>query len=113
MIIAAGGVYRVLAPVPVVEAALVAHGWSVVVVPPATSAAAFYRGLAAAAGWPEWFGGNLDALWDSVTDLTGPTAVVLDRWTRLAMAEPRNWPRLLAVLEERTRVAPPFAVVLA
>ncbi len=113
MIITAGGIYRVLAPVPVIEAALTADGWSVVTVPPATSTVEFYAELAAAAGWPAYFGANLDALWDSLTDLPGPTALVLDRWPRLAMAEPRDWPRILAVLEERTATDPPLAVVLA
>ena len=80
---------------------------------PTTSTAQFYAELTAAAGFRPWFGANLDALWDTLTDLTDPTALILDRWTRLARAEPRYWPRILAVLEERTRTDPPFAVVLA
>jgi RNAse (barnase) inhibitor barstar len=113
MSITAGGVYRVLGPAPAIAAALSAAGWTAVVVPPTTSVAGFYRELADAAGLPSWFGANLDALWDSLTDLTGPTALVLAQWTRLARAEPTAWPRILAVLEERTRTDPPFAVVLA
>jgi RNAse (barnase) inhibitor barstar len=112
MRITAGGVYRVLAPAPAIADALAEDGWSAVVVPAASSTAGFYRGLAAAAGFPGWFGANLDALWDTLTDLTGPTALVLERWTRLARAEPEDWPRILATLEERTRIDPPFAVVL-
>jgi RNAse (barnase) inhibitor barstar len=111
--ITAGGVYRVLTPAPVVAAALAADGWTAAVVPPTTSTAQFYARLARAAGLPGWFGANLDALWDALTDLTEPTALVLDRWTRLARAEPERWPRILATLEERTRTDPPFAVVLA
>ena len=113
MRIAAGGVYRVLAPPPVIADALRAAGWTAVVVPPASSTAEFYRALAAAAGFPDWFGANLDALWDSLTDLPGPTALIVARWTRLARAEPGDWPKIMAVLEERAAVAPPFAVVLA
>jgi RNAse (barnase) inhibitor barstar len=109
----AGGVYRVLEPAPVIAATLSAAGWSAVVVPPAPSTAQFYRALATAAGLPSWFGANLDALWDSLTDLTGPTGLILEHWTRLARAEPGDWPKILAVLEERTRTDPPFAVVLA
>jgi RNAse (barnase) inhibitor barstar len=111
--ITAGGVYRLLGPAPAIADALSAAGWSAVLVPPSVSTAQFYRELAGAAGLPSWFGGNLDALWDSLTDLTGPTALVLAQWTRLARAEPTGWPRILAVLEERTRTDPPFAVVLA
>ena len=81
------------------------------VVPPVSSTAEFYRELAYAAGFPDWFGANLDALWDTLTDLSGPTALILARWTRLARAEPHDWPRILATLEQRTAIGPPFAVV--
>ena len=111
--ITAGGVYRVLAPTAAIAEALSADGWSPVVVPPVSSTAEFYRELAYAAGFPEWFGANLDALWDTLTDLSGPTALILARWTRLARAEPHDWPRILATLEQRTAIGPPFAVVLA
>ena len=69
--------------------------------------------MAAAAGFPAYFGANLDAFWDCLTDLTTPTAMILERWWRLARAEPRDFPQILAVLEERTRIAPAFALVLA
>jgi RNAse (barnase) inhibitor barstar len=113
MRITAGGVYRVLAPAPAIADVLSAGGWAPVMVPPATSTIQFYAGLASAAGLPHWFGANLDALWDILTDLTDPTALILERWTRLARAEPRDWPRILTALEERTRMDPPFAVILA
>jgi RNAse (barnase) inhibitor barstar len=113
MRITAGGVYRVLAQTSAIAEVLSADGWSVVVVPPSSSTADFYRALAAAAGFPDWFGANLDALWDTLTELTGPTALIVERWTRLARAQPRDWSRILAVLEERATIAPPFAVVLA
>ncbi len=113
MTIKAGGVYRVLAPTAAIAEALAAAGWSAVVVPPVASTAEFYRELAAAADFPDWFGANLDALWDTLTDLRGPTALVLERWTRLARAEPHDWSRILATLEERAAISPPFAVVLA
>jgi len=113
MSITAGGVYRILGPAPAIAEALSAAGWSAVLVPATASTAQFYRELAGAAGLPSWFGANLDALWDSLTDLTGPTALVLAQWTRLARAEPTACPRILAVLEERPRTYPPFAVVLA
>ena len=111
--ITSGGVYRVLAPTAAIAEVLSTAGWSAVVVPPVASTAEFYRELASAAGFPEWFGANLDALWDNLTDLSLPTALILERWTWLARAEPHAWPRILAVLEERTAITPPFAVVLA
>ena len=111
--ITGSGVYRVLEPAPAIAETLSAAGWSVVVVPPTRTTAVFYREVAEAAGFPAYFGANLDAFWDSLTDLTVPTAMILERWWRLARAEPRDFPQILAVLEERTHRDPPFAVVLA
>jgi RNAse (barnase) inhibitor barstar len=111
--ITTGGMYRVLAPAPAIADALSAAGWSPILVPPTASSAEFYAELAAAADLPSWFGANLDALWDVLTDLADPTALILQRWSRLARAEPGDWSRIVGVLEERTRLAPPFAVILA
>ena len=83
-------------------------------VPPATTTGEFYRGLAEAMGWPGYFGANLDALWDGLTDLSRPTAVILERWTVFARARPaalgrRSWP----CSPSAAQIDPPFAVVLA
>ena len=107
------GIYRVLEPVSTISSVLAGAGWVSRVVPPATTTGEFYRGLAEAMGWPAYFGANLDALWDCLTDLSRPTAVVLERWTDFARARPARWESILAVFIERCQLDPPFAVVLA
>jgi RNAse (barnase) inhibitor barstar len=107
------GIYRVLEPVSTISAALTEAGWDSPVVPPTVTTGQFYRGLADAMGWPGYFGANLDALSDGLTDLSRPTAVIIADWTRFARARPDRWDSILAVLAERTRIDPPFAVVLA
>ena len=107
------GIYRVLEPVSTISAALTEAGWVSRVVPPTVTTGQFYRGLADAMGWPGYFGANLDALWDGLTDLSRPTAVILADWTTFARSRPDRWDAILAVFAERTRIDPPFAVVLA
>ena len=67
------GVYRVLGPAGTISAALTEAGWVSPVVPPTVTTGQFYRGLGDAMGWPGYFGANLDALWDALTDLSRPT----------------------------------------
>jgi RNAse (barnase) inhibitor barstar len=107
------GVYRVAPPAADAARARQQGGWHAVVVPPATSTADLYLALARALGLPPWFGGNLDALWDCLTDLTEPTALVLADWTRYEHAEPAQASRFLQLFRERTQSDPPFAVLLA
>ena len=72
-----------------------------------------HAALAAAFGFPDWYGGNLDALWDClVTCLTEPTVLLWDGWGPLAHAAPDRFPRLLRVLHDRTVEVPPFTVLL-
>lgn len=70
--------------------------------------AAIGRALA----FPDHYGRNLDALWDCLTDLTGPTALVWSDWQDAAVADPGDWARIMQVLRERTDVEPPFVLVL-
>lgn len=123
------GVYRLVgAPPRRMADGLTEAGWRTVRLGPATDLDAFYRELSDALGLPDWFGANLDALWDVLTDLETPTALVLEDWTRFATARPDAWSRVLDVLTERTESEPPasqtpashhpanqppFAVVLA
>jgi RNAse (barnase) inhibitor barstar len=107
------GVYRVGVPAADAVRALRDGGWDAVLVPPVTSTADLYAALARALRLPSWFGANLDALWDCLTDLAEPTALVLADWTRYEHAEPGQAPRILGLLRDRTRSDPPFAVLLA
>lgn len=87
-------------------------GWAVARVTAAGSTAELYAALAGALALPPWFGANLDALWDCLADLPGPTVLVLTGWQRYAAAELSTWERLVELLRERAELAPPFAVLL-
>lgn len=65
-------------------------------------------------GFPSYYGRNLDALADCLSDRTGPTALVWHAWGDAAVRDPRTWSRLLEVLQEATeRPGPPLALLLA
>ncbi|CAA9341454.1 MAG: Barstar, ribonuclease (Barnase) inhibitor [uncultured Friedmanniella sp.] len=87
-------------------------GWDAREVAAGRSTPELYAALAAALALPDWFGANLDALWDSLADLRRPTALVLAGWDGLADREPVGARRLVDLLAERARQDPPFAVVL-
>ena len=111
-----GGVYRLGLPVktgPPVEAMLADEGWRVAVVAEVSRTRDFYAALRTALDLPEWTGSNLDALWDVLTDLREPTALVWRGADSYAVARPQRWSQLLEVLTERSTQDPPFAVVLA
>jgi len=73
----------------------------------------FHAALAASFGFPDWYGGNLDALWDClVTVLVEPTVLLWDGWGPLAHAEPDRFPRILRVFHDRTVEHPPFSLLL-
>ena len=107
------GVHRLDDVAPGTVADLRRAGWRLVLLPPVASTAGFYAALAVALPLPAWFGGNLDALADSLADLAEPTALVLQGWQGYAGTEPAAAGRVLSVLAERAAVAPPFAVLLA
>lgn len=107
------GVYRVLGNPTEIDAAVSDAGWRSAVLPPTATTNDFYTEIAAALGFGGHFGRNLDALWDSLTDLEQPTAVILVDWVRYARARPERWADILAIFDERSELSPPFAVVLA
>ena len=86
-------------------------GWHVADVQAATPAA-FVDAVGVALGFPAYYGKNLDALADCLSDRTRPTAVVWNGWQFAAVADPRRWARLLAVLEDAGSHTPPFTVLL-
>lgn len=107
-----GGVFRVLAPPDTVAAELAGEGWRVAELPELARSRDFYAALRDALDLPDWTGANLDALWDVLTDLTEPTVLIWHGYATFAMARPDPWRRVLAVLEERAALQPPFAVLL-
>ncbi|HET9873863.1 MAG TPA: barstar family protein [Propionibacteriaceae bacterium] len=107
------GVYQLVAPAQWLVGALEDAGWSCRVLDPVSDLHSFYTQTAERMGFSSTFGANLDALWDALTDLEEPTALVLLEWTRFATEEPAQWERVLEVLTERTESPPPFAVILA
>lgn len=105
------GVYRVPGE-PHWPATVDGSRWHAARVEPADDLAQAYDEIARALALPGWFGANLDALWDCLTDLGTPTALLWRRWDALEHAHPRDAARLLEVLRDRTAQAPDFAVVL-
>lgn len=106
------GVQRAHGAPAEVLAGLRASGWHAVLVRPGRSAATFHAGLARSLALPGWYGANLDALWDSLRGLDGPTALVLADWESYAAAEPERWQRFLELFAEAAADDPPFAAVL-
>lgn len=92
-------------------ARLATAGWSVTALAPFDDMAGFYTEIATRLQFPDYFGRNLDALWDCLRAIKEPTAVIIP-WTGFASADPGSADRLLAVLTERAEAAPPFAVIL-
>lgn len=86
-------------------------GWQTSTLGPVADHNDFYAEIAAGLGFPHYFGANLDALWDVLRGIRMPTAVIIE-WRRFAAAEPDRADRVLTVLEQRSEVEPPFAVVL-
>ncbi|MBO0812818.1 MAG: barstar family protein, partial [Microlunatus sp.] len=93
----AGGVYRVPADLGDLPGRLESAGWSVARLGPFRDPAGFYTEIAARLGFPDYFGRNLDALWDCLRAIRQPTAVIID-WTGFADDHPDPADRLLAVL---------------
>lgn len=107
----APGAYRLSRPPNDLVHRLRGHGWTTGALAGATDRAGVLRGIGAALGFPDYYGQNLDALWDCLTDLTEPTALVWEGWQDFAVHHPDDWARVLRVLGDRVAQRPPFAVV--
>ena len=108
-----GTVTMSVRPVEELVPALEAAGWRVGVVSGGTSKREALDAVGAALGFPAYFGRNLDALWDCLTDLDRPTALVWAGWEPLAVFAPGDWVALLGVLRARAEAAgePALAVM--
>jgi RNAse (barnase) inhibitor barstar len=98
------GPYRSALPAAQVAAAARDRGATVAVLSDATAPAEVYSALAGQLGFPDWFGHNLDALRDSLTDLSwlppGEVVLVWDGPAALARSRPEAHRNLLAVLAD-------------
>lgn len=73
--------------------------------------ASFHDRIAAAAGFPAYYGRNLDALWDCLTDQPEGTVLVWPDWPELAVHHAAWWARVIAVLTEWSQ-QPAYRLVL-
>ena len=66
-----------------------------------------HRHIAEVLGFPDWYGGNLDALWDLLTEL-GPTALLLTDPQDLLPDDPDYRDELLDTLAQAAMENPLF-----
>lgn len=94
---------------------LEARGWHVGLVSGGPSKAEALDAVGRALNFPDYYGRNLDALADCLSDLGQPTALVWAGWEPLAVHSPDDWSRLVAVLKRRVDAAgaAPFSVVFS
>ncbi len=108
-----GGVARVATSSDDTVRRLTRDGWHVAVMDDAgLTHASVLAAIGRALHFPDHYGQNLDALWDCLTDLELPTALVWAGWQEAAVADPFDWARVMQVLRERTGEDPPFRLVL-
>lgn len=114
------GVYRIDDGVAEALAAATARGMTSYVVAEQSSKTGFLDAVAAALSFPGWFGRNLDALADSIGDLSwlprGPLVLVWERPETLRVADSSTYAavrEILAQAVEESRDGPrPLTVLL-
>lgn len=91
------------------------QGWHVGVVSGAPTKAEALAAIGKALAFPSYYGKNLDALWDCLSDLTEPTALVWVAWEPLAVGSPDDWAAIGRVLRQRVDApgAVPFSVLFS
>ena len=65
---------------------------------------ALHQTLAQALSFPDWYGGNLDALFDCLTDLSEEVSITLLNWDGLGDYGQRVKKVLLAAARENDRI---------
>jgi ribonuclease inhibitor len=72
----------------------------------------FHRRLSQALAFPAWYGNNLDALHDCLTDLRQDTTLTVTGLASLEQSLGRDWPPLRRVLLASQAENPHFKLVL-
>lgn len=106
------GTYRMADQPPTLRLHLAQAGWDSGILMGSKNRTAVLRGIGQVLEFPDYYGANLDALWDCLTDLTEPTALVWHHWQDFAAEHPRDWAMLRTLLTERMAEKPPFALIL-
>lgn len=106
------GVYRLTEMPRNLPRQLRRAGWTTGSYSGGTDRAAVLHGIGRALRFPDYYGKNLDALADCLSDLSKPTALIWENWQGFAVDCASDWARLRYVLGERVREQPPFALVL-
>ena len=73
-----------------------------------SSKEALHQTLAQALAFPDWYGGNLDALFDCLTDLSEEISITLLNWDGLGTYGQRVKKVLLAAARENERITLQF-----
>jgi len=106
------GVHVLPGPVADIVARLEREGWRSGFMTGGRDLRGVLRRLGEACDFPHWYGVNLDAAWDCLTDLTEPTVVVWHDWERFAVAQADDFASVMRLWHDRADQAPDFAVVL-
>lgn len=67
--------------------------------------AAFLDAIGEALGFPDYYGRNLDALSDCLSEISAPTVVLWDGWTTLARADTEAFRAVVEIFSDRERLA--------
>jgi len=78
-----------------------------------TSRRELHRALAQTLRFPDWYGGNLDALFDCLTDLETPTALTLTGWHTLEEVLEEYGRKVLQTMQEAAEENEDFRLILA
>lgn len=68
--------------------------------------------LSESLGFPDWYGGNLDALYDCLTDLSEEVRLVIVHGDKLREALGPYWDRLFQVFSQAAQDNPRFCLAL-
>ena len=77
-----------------------------------TSRKEFHRVLAEALTFPDWYGNNLDALFDCLTDLEAATALTLVNWQALPVNLEQYGQKALQVMQDAAEENEDFRLIL-